>query len=446
MTTYTENISILMPTYNRSRFLPLIHLNLTMQTYPHNLLTIYIDDDGDEALFETIEIRKTFEKAIKPIQLKYMRTFKRKSIGEKRNNLCRKSKDKIMVMMDDDDIYMPSYIQYSYDMLKQKKMGLVGSNSMLFVYPFQDFHMTAIATESKRQIHEATMMFSMKHFKSMGGFGLSSQGEGSKMIDGMNPKRIFLTEVKYCMICVGHDKNTIDKNMFNKDALPDNVLQEQLQGAPLHILQDIFNVGKIKLKNENDEDIAEWIEKPERDICNALIMNDDKVLELGARYGGVSCAINNNLDEEHKKYQVSVEPDERVWGALEKNMIDNKCLFNIVKGFISNNKLSLTNLDECLGGYGATSIHDEDTKIKSYDMNDIKKQYNIDNFNVLVADCEGGLGEFMDENMDMLEHLRLIIFEADYEDKCNYDKLREIFKSKGFVEKLKGHQNIYIRD
>ena len=45
------------------------------------------------------------------------------------------SKNKICIMMDDDDIYFSSYIKHSIDVLKQNKVGMVGSNHMLFVYP-----------------------------------------------------------------------------------------------------------------------------------------------------------------------------------------------------------------------------------------------------------------------------------------------------------------------
>ena len=34
------------------------------------------------------------------------------------------------------------------------------------------------------------------------------------------------------------------------------------------------------------------IEKPEQDLVNQYILEDDIVLELGARYGSVSCTIN----------------------------------------------------------------------------------------------------------------------------------------------------------
>ena len=41
-------ISILTPTYNRKKFLPLYLHNLKKLNYPHNKLEVCIDDDGTE--------------------------------------------------------------------------------------------------------------------------------------------------------------------------------------------------------------------------------------------------------------------------------------------------------------------------------------------------------------------------------------------------------------
>lgn len=186
----------------------------------------------------------------------------------------------------------------------------------------------------------------------------------------------------------------------------------------------------------------ECIEKTEQDLAKQYILENDIVLELGARYGSVSCTINSKLN--NKNNQVVVEPDDRVWDALEKNKVNNNCEFNIIKGFISNKKLDLINLDVYIGGYGATFIESNDTKIPSYSLDEIQNKYNL-NFNVLVADCEGFLEVFFDENPNFYDNLRLIIFEADYTEKCNYDKIKSKLIEKKFNKILEGHQNVWIK-
>lgn len=140
-----------------------------------------------------------------------------------------------------------------------------------------------------------------------------------------------------------------------------------------------------------------------------------------------------------------MEPDERVWAALEKNRGNHFCDFNLVKGFISNKKLGLTELDYWHDGYGTTAVENKDSKIPSYTMDQIKKKYNISTFNVLVADCEGFLEQFLDENPELYDTIRLIMFEADYPKKCDCAKIRNTLTKKNFIEILHGQQNVWMR-
>ena len=210
----------------------------------------------------------------------------------------------------------------------------------------------------------------------------------------------------------------------------------------IHSNKNLVSSLNIVDFNGNKVD-TERIEKQEQYLANKYILENDVVLELGARYGSVSCIINSKLN--NKKNQVVVEPDDRVWDALEKNRISNTCEFNIVKGFISNKKLSLTNLDVHIDGYGATFVEDSYTKIPSYSLDEIMKTYNL-KFNVLVADCEGFLEVFLDENPKIYDSLRLIIFEADYEEKCNYDKIKKNLHKNNFKKLIEGHQNVWVRN
>lgn len=199
----------------------------------------------------------------------------------------------------------------------------------------------------------------------------------------------------------------------------------------------------MKIYDEKDRLVdTEKLEKPEQELAKRYINKDDIVLELGARYGSVSCIINSKLSD--KKNHVCVEPDSRVWNVLEKNKILNHCEFNIVNGFIGKHKMSLTNLDVYYGGYASTFIYDETSNIPLYSLNEIKDKYNL-KFNVLVADCEGYLEVFLDENPQLYEELRLILFEEDYPEKCNYKKIRDSLIKHGFKADLVGHQNVYIK-
>jgi hypothetical protein len=195
----------------------------------------------------------------------------------------------------------------------------------------------------------------------------------------------------------------------------------------------------IQDQNGNSVDTNKY-EKREQDLAKEYIQSNDIVFELGARYGSVSCVINSKLT--CKTNQVVVEPDERVWEALERNKKVNNCEFNIVKGFVSNEKLGLIN-KESYEGYGTSSTVDYSSKIASYTLKEIEEKYKL-KFNVLVADCEGFLETFFDENPYFYDQLRLIIFEADCPDKCNYIKIKNTLTNKGFTKIKDGFQNVWI--
>lgn len=176
-------------------------------------------------------------------------------------------------------------------------------------------------------------------------------------------------------------------------------------------------------------------EYPEQCLSHAYIDPKSTVLELGARYGSVSCIINKKL--QNKNNQVSVEPDSIVWNALEQNILKNGCFVNLHKGFVSTKSRGLLPY-----GYAATSYVDDNSNILSLSVEELENKYNL-KFDTVVADCEGFLEEFFDEHSFLYNQLNTVIFEADYPNKCNYDKIRNNLKSNGFSEIIHGFQNVY---
>lgn len=190
---------------------------------------------------------------------------------------------------------------------------------------------------------------------------------------------------------------------------------------------NMSNMDNMIYYDENNKIIdSKNIEKDEQDISKLYIEPDNVVLELGARYGTVSCVINKILN--NKQNQVVIEPDDKVWDALELNKKNNNCEFHIIKGFISNKTFSLSD-----NGYSSSAIATSDTKIKSYSLQDIESQYNL-KFDTLVVDCEGCLETFFDEYPHMYTQLQNITFEEDYSNTCNYDKIKSKLTEHGFLK------------
>ena len=215
-------VSILMPVFDRKKFLPLIIENLKNIWYPKDKLEVVILDswgkDGDvaEPLFKSEDEIKHYRRIIgMPIKYEYKKEALQ--IGKKRNMLVKMATHNYCINMDSDDIYFPHYVLYSIRTLVDNKKDCCGSPQMLFLYPYDKFRITGIQCKALRQIHEATMCYTKKHWKRMGGFQSSSQGEGAGMVDGCNEKIFMKTEISKCMICICHEDNTIKKDKFNRD-------------------------------------------------------------------------------------------------------------------------------------------------------------------------------------------------------------------------------------
>jgi len=207
------NISILMPTFERRKFLPFIIRNLKAQDYPHKKLQLVIHDDGTEPL---IEDYVTFKNAINPIKLKYIRNKNKLSIGCKRNLLVKNANNNIVVFMDDDDLYEPTYISHSYHTLKENKAGCVGCDKMIILYPpyTKDDFYAIDCGNNKKLIHEATMMFHKSWYDKTKGFINCNRAEGLGITQSCKSKTIALTNPYLTMTAIVHGNNTIAKDKF----------------------------------------------------------------------------------------------------------------------------------------------------------------------------------------------------------------------------------------
>jgi FkbM family methyltransferase len=256
----------------------------------------------------------------------------------------------------------------------------------------------------------------------------------SKEIDGCIASIVYVKPSKPTNDYIFNHTGYADANYNFRKLMTDN------ENGHLLYFQDMI------LVNEKKERINHFkLEIDEQMIVPKFIRGDDVVLEFGARYGSVSCMINNQLWD--RKNHVCVEPDKTVWEALETNRKTNHCNFHILKGFVSNTKQKMVGLN-AWDGYGARSIEATETNSgdpPSYTLDEVKKKYGL-KFNVFVADCEGCLEKFFEENPHFYDELRLFIFERDYPETCNYPKIERELLKRGFKAVIKGHQNVYERE
>ena len=173
---------------------------------------------------------------------------------------------------------------------------------------------------------------------------------------------------------------------------------------------------------DNKGKIVDYTRNESTEVKQAkqYIKPDDRVLELGARFGGVAVTTNKILKDKDQHYVVECDPS--VWDTLDFNKNNNNCSFNIIKGTISRKKQGISGKS-----WATHTVQDEESNIPNYPLP-------LVDFNVLIADCEGFIEQFYDENKEFFKGLRLILLEKDRPNHCNYDRIFEEFKNLGFKQ------------
>ena len=197
------HIAILTPTYHRSHFIEQYIHQLKKQTYPHQFIHIFIDDDGYIPFIQDID-----------------------NVGQKRNSLVKRViKDMgvqtICINVDDDDYQNEDRIRAQVTMIQNQNLLLVGSKDCIIVYPLYNWIMALIKCDELAQIHEGTMAFVGKLWISNGGFSNISKAEGYLFVELSPSHKISHMDIGNLLVCVAHQDNTVNKDYF-KDM---NVLQ-----------------------------------------------------------------------------------------------------------------------------------------------------------------------------------------------------------------------------
>ena len=184
-----------------------------------------------------------------------------------------------------------------------------------------------------------------------------------------------------------------------------------------------FEINHFRTEFSEQKSVIKWLK------------STDVVLELGARYGIVSCVINKI--QKNKKNLVVVEPDNLVLNSLKRNRDINDCEFHIIEGLISKRKMDISR-----NGFGTQTFHSANGSIECFELSDIEKKFNL-KFNALVVDCEGCLEFFIKENEEFITQLDTIIFECDAAEICDYNYINSFLVNNNFIKKQSGFINVF---
>lgn len=201
-------------------------------------------------------------------------------------------------------------------------------------------------------------------------------------------------------------------------------------------------LDKIFYYNEsNVRLVSEHVERQEQIDATKIIPPHAVVLELGGRYGLAAAVINHQLD--NPRYHVVVEPDEKVQNALQRNRDSHFCQYSIFQGVISEKPMYFYSHGFC----SFCSTLPNDTPIPTTTVKELQEKHQLPPFTHLVADCEGGLIDFAEENEDFLSTLEGIYFEQDNKNgmTVDYDEFKEKLKRWGFELKLQGFREYWCK-
>ena len=196
-------VSVITPTSkSRTRFIDLMLMNLSSQSYPHHLVEWIVVGDSDTT---TTEIFREAFGQIPTITCRYFACDIEGDIGKKRNFACSRAQHKILACMDDDDMYNREYLEYSVSELIKRKVNLVGCRDMLVFFPLFEGKMTLVRGSL---VHEATIVCRKQHWKTSKYTERCMKGEGSSMVTGSFFNEL---DIRRVMVCVAHTNNTYDK-------------------------------------------------------------------------------------------------------------------------------------------------------------------------------------------------------------------------------------------
>jgi glycosyltransferase involved in cell wall biosynthesis len=207
-------VSVLTPTYNRSRFFPSLIEIYKSQKYPKNRMEWIILDDGQEDCTEILE-----KEANDIPNIRYIRLAEKINIGAKRNRLNQEAKGEIHVAMDDDDFYFPERVSAVVTAFKNHpKIELAGS-SEIYMYYSDIQTIYKMGPYSQNHATNGTMAWRSSYAKTHRYDEDVTHSEERSFLDDYVHPMIQLDPFKV-MLVMSHSENTFDKKKLRLNENP----------------------------------------------------------------------------------------------------------------------------------------------------------------------------------------------------------------------------------
>lgn len=167
-------------------------------------------------------------------------------------------------------------------------------------------------------------------------------------------------------------------------------------------------------------------ELPEQIMTARYLRGDEKVLEIGGNIGRNSLIISYILGENNKN-MVCLESNPETAEQLRENRDMNGFTFHIENSALSMRKLiqkewETIPSDTLLDGYNW---------VNTITLDELKNKYQI-KFDTLILDCEGAFYYILKDMEDILDNIKLIIMENDYNEIDHKKYIDKVLLKRGF--------------
>ena len=149
-------------------------------------------------------------------------------------------------------------------------------------------------------------------------------------------------------------------------------------------------------------------EAEERALIRGFIRSDDRVLEIGACLGIVSCVTNKRLRDQRR--HVVVEGNPLCIPAIHRNREINQCGF-LVENCALSHQPDVTFYLHPVYIVGGTALRESNrpVRVPGRSLKELEARYGP--FTALIMDVEGAEGEAFESAVDLLGQYRLVIVE-----------------------------------
>jgi glycosyltransferase involved in cell wall biosynthesis len=199
-------LSIVTPTYNRSKCFAAALDCYLAQTYPLDRREWLILDDGSEPLDEILAV------APPEAQIRYIKVDEKMTIGAKRNRLnAEAAANSIIVCWDDDDYYPPERLAHiAQKFTAQPSIALAGS-TIMYIYFQDDGSIWQTGPFSPTHATAGTLAYKKKYAVTHSYDESVRFGEETSFLEKYKNPMIQLDPRK-SILCIAHAANTYSKS------------------------------------------------------------------------------------------------------------------------------------------------------------------------------------------------------------------------------------------